>query len=663
MKPLLKILSVGVMCLLLAGHFPVSALEQTDKTLSPYFYVEKGESSLDHFPLKTTDVKAQITGVVAHVTVNQVYANTGAHPINARYIFPASTRAAVHGMTMTIGEKVIRAQVKEKQAAQKEFDEAKKTGKSASLLKQHRPNVFSMNVANILPGDEVKITLSYTELLVPRDNTYCFVYPTVVGPRYSEQKAETADDKDKWVANPYLKKGKSVPATFSIEVLVSAGMPIQEVVCTSHKADIRFDGLELAGVSLPRGQSAGNRDFILNYRLAGDAIASGLQLHEGEDENFFLLTVQPPTRVVPEMIPAREYIFIVDVSGSMNGFPLNTAKQLLSDLIGNLWPKDRFNVILFAGSASLMSPVSVPADRIHTETALALIDRQRGGGGTRLYNAVKKGLSLPYDDAVSRSMIIITDGYISAENEVFRLIHGNLNRANVFAFGIGSSVNRFLIEGMAKAGRGEPFIVTKPSEAAGAAKRLQEHIAAPVLTGIKMEMEGFDAYSVEPSGFADLLGQRPLVVFGKYRGKPEGTLCVTGMSGTGKFEKTINVALVDPAPSNKALSYLWARQRIALLSDHHFSVDSAENRLEVTNLGLTYNLLTRYTSFIAVCDEIRNPKGDAKDVKQPLPLPLHVSNLAMGGGLASVPEPGMLLMLVLLGVAAGVGIIRKVGRG
>ncbi|MCP3875373.1 MAG: trypsin, partial [Desulfobacteraceae bacterium] len=145
MKTLLKTIGVNLILLLVAGLPHVSALEQADKTLSPYFFVEKGESSIDHFPLKETQVETQITGVIAHVTVHQVYANTGSHPINGRYIFPASTRAAVHGMTMTIGEKVITARIKEKQAAQKEFDEAKKTGKSASLLKQHRPNVFSMN--------------------------------------------------------------------------------------------------------------------------------------------------------------------------------------------------------------------------------------------------------------------------------------------------------------------------------------------------------------------------------------------------------------------------------------------------------------------------------------------------------------------------------------
>ncbi|MCP3874638.1 MAG: VWA domain-containing protein, partial [Desulfobacteraceae bacterium] len=399
--------------------------------------------------------------------------------------------------------------------------------------------------------------------------------------------------------------------------------------------------------------------FILNYRLAGETIASGLQLYEGENENFFLLTVQPPKRVTQEMIPAREYIFIVDVSGSMNGFPLNTAKKLMTDLLGNLRPEDRFNVILFAGCSNLMSPSSVPADKTNIEQALALIDRQKGGGGTKLYNAVKTGLSLPYDESISRSMIIVTDGFISAEKDVFQLIHGQINKANVFTFGIGSSVNRFLIEGMAKAGQGAPFIVTKPGEAKAAAQKLRQYVSTPVLTSIKMTTEDFDAYSVEPAIFADLLGQRPLVVFGKYRGEAKGKIRMSGISGMGRFEKEVDVASVLPLSSNKTLSYLWARKRIDRLSDHNFSKESKENKLEITNLGLTYNLLTRHTSFIAVHDVARNPQANAKDVKQPLPLPFHVSNLAVGGNLSAVPEPELYLMLILLGVGACIRIIRK----
>ncbi|MCJ7539693.1 MAG: VIT and VWA domain-containing protein, partial [Desulfobacterales bacterium] len=309
-----------------------SVLAESDysKTLSPYFFIENGDPALDHFPLKSTKATVNISGVIADVTVLQRYTNDGSRPINARYIFPASTRAAVHGMKMKIGEKIIQAKVKERVAAQTEFNKAKKQGKSASLLKQQRPNVFSMSVANILPGDTIDIELNYTELLVPTDNTYEFVYPTVVGPRYSSQPEATAPETDRWVKNPYLKEDSEIRTEFNIEVNISTGIPLQDVVCNSHVTRTNWESESIAKILLMNSEKySGNRDFILNYRLAGKSIQTGLMLYQGEDENFFLLMAQPPERVKAIDIPAREYIFVVDVSGSMNGFPINTAKALL----------------------------------------------------------------------------------------------------------------------------------------------------------------------------------------------------------------------------------------------------------------------------------------------------------------------------------------------
>lgn len=205
MKQLETVAFLGFMIFLIVSAAKVFGAEEGDmKTLSPYFFVENEASGTESFPLKNTDVSVQVNGVIADVVVRQTYGNEGKTPINARYIFPASTRAAVQGMKMTMGEKVIVAKIKEKEAAKKEFDEAKKSGKSASLLSQQRPNVFTMNVANIMPGDKVDIELHYTELLVPAEGVYEFVYPTVVGPRYSSQSAEEAPENDKWVENPYL---------------------------------------------------------------------------------------------------------------------------------------------------------------------------------------------------------------------------------------------------------------------------------------------------------------------------------------------------------------------------------------------------------------------------------------------------------------------------
>jgi Ca-activated chloride channel family protein len=227
--------------------------------------------------------------------------------------------------------------------------------------------------------------------------------------------------------------------------------------------------------------------------------------------------------------------------------------------------------------------------------------------------------------------VIATDGYVSVEEQAFDLIRNNLGNANMFAFGIGSSVNRHIIEGMAHVGMGEPFVITKPEEAASKAEAFRTLIQSPVLTQIKVNFNGFDVYDVEPKAAPDLLADRPIVMFGKWRGKPKGSITLTGITGTEHYKDSIDVNSVMPLAANSALQQLWARQRIMLLADYNMLRHDDERVKEVTNLGLTYNLLTAYTSFVAVDSETRNKDDKTTTVNQPLPLPEGVSDHAVGG--------------------------------
>jgi Ca-activated chloride channel homolog len=629
-----------------------ASAESPSRTLSPYFFVEGADDGQEHFPLKSTSVKVDITGVIADVTVTQQYTNLGTAPINARYVFPASTRAAVHGMSMCVGEDLIKARIKERQAARNEFNQAKAAGKSASLMEQQRPNVFSMEVANIMPGETVSVELHYSELLVPEEGTYEFVYPTVVGPRYSTIPEGGADDHQQWLKNPYLRSDHPPVSTFDMTVTLAAGMPISQVACASHETDVTWQGKSQARITLAPGEkNGGNRDFILDYRLDGDAIQTGLLLQRGEKENFFMLMAQPPRRVTPESLPPREYIFVLDVSGSMSGFPLDTAKSLMTHLLSGLRPQDRFNLVLFAGAARVLAPRSLPAQPPQLQEALHLIDGQQGGGGTELARALDTALALPRDEGTARTLVVITDGYISTEKEIFKRIADQAGKSNVFAFGIGSSVNRYLIEGIAKAGQGEPFVATTPAAAAGAAERFRRHIDSPVLTGIHVDFGGFDAFEVEPAQPADLFAQRPLIICGKWRGEAKGTISLTGTTGSGPYAARFDVSQAAVSGPEGALSYLWARKRLARLTDFSPRQEDEKTRSQVTQLGLRYSMLTPYTSFVAVHEKVRNTAAPARDVTQPLPLPQHVSELAVRGG-RKVPEPGLGLLLAMTALAA-----------
>lgn len=639
--------------LLLVAWSPAHADDsEARRAESPYFAVNSSEPGTDRLPLKATRVDVRIAGVIADVTVTQTYRNEGQRAIEARYVFPGSTQSAVHAMNVRLGERLLTARIREKHQARAEYDAAKQQGKTSALLEQHRPNVFEMNVANILPGDEVVVELHYTELLTPTDARYGFVFPTVVGPRYnSPQGAAVAE---KWVATPTLRSGESSNASFDIRVTLDTPLALREIASPSHAVEVTGEGTAHASVALKAISTAGNdREFILHYRLAGDRIESGLMLFRGESENFFLAMVEPPQAVPVRQINPRDYIFVVDISGSMHGYPLETSKVLLANLISGLRPSDTFNVMLFSGSSRMLSPTSVPATRANIERALQTIREMGGGGSTEIVPALKRIAALPKSPDVSRSVIVVTDGYVSVEAEVFQLIRKHLNQQNVFAFGIGSSVNRHLIEGIARAGQGEAFVVTKPGEAAAQAERLRRIIEAPVLTNVTARFQGLDVYDVEPTQLPDVLAGRPVVLFGKWRGEAAGNarMIVEGRSAEGPFSTEVN-ATGREDHSSSSLRHLWARQRIAALSDQEALEGGSAQKTAITDLGLKYSLLTQYTSFIAIDHVVRNPNPAlAPTVNQPSPLPQGVSELAVGAEVPSTPEPGAwFALLVVLGI-------------
>lgn len=599
---------LGLIALVIVTSFLFSPLyaqnEPSDVREAPYFLVN-GQSQQVELPLKSTSAEVKIAGVIADVKIRQTYVNSGTAPVEAVYIFPGSTQAAVYGMNMKVGERIIKAEIKEKQEAQETFDNAKTEGKTASLLQQHRPNVFQMNVANIQPGETVEVELLYNELLIPHDGLYEFVFPKVVGPRYTNEEGMR---KDQWVLNPYTNPRAhqntfSRPA-FDIKVNLNTPLPLQQVLSPSHQVEIQYQSEKEARIKLASpGNLLDNKDFIIRYGLGGGAIQSGISMYRGKDENFFLAMLQPPTRVVSSEIVPREYIFIVDVSGSMNGFPLSITKNLIKDLLSNLHASDKFNVLLFSASSDALSGTSLPATDANIKKAISFVEKEPGSGGTELLPALKRALALPKEAGLSRNIVIATDGYVTVEKEAFDLVSQNLGDANFFPFGIGGNVNRYIIEGLARAGHGEPFILTKPSEAGDYAEKFRKYIESPILTDIEVGIKGLDVYDVEPHSFPDLFAERPILIFGKWKGKPQGKLIIKGVNSEGKFRQSYSMDENDVSEDCEALAYLWARHRIMRLSDYNSTSNGESFRKEITALGLQYHLLTEFTSFVGVDDQ------------------------------------------------------------
>ncbi len=626
---------------------------------APYFQVlgNSGETATEQLPLKSSSAKVSIEGGIARVRLTQRYGNHGSAPIEASYVFPASTRAAVHAMTLTSGGRVTTARIRETAKAKAEYETAKAEKKTAALLEEHRPNVFQMSVANLLPGDDITVDVDWTETIPALDATYEFVFPTVTGPRYTG--GGSSGTKETWTANPYLHEGKVNPASIHIEATLATALPLSEVTCPSHPIAVDFQAKDRAAVKLDTraGEDAANRDFILRWKLGGDRVDAGLLLHKGEGKNHFLLQIEPPKQTTPDQVAPRDYVMILDVSGSMGGFPLDTAKRLLRDLVGGLKPADTFNVLCFATGSGLLSNTPLSASKENLERARNFIDRQSGSGGTELMAALQQAIALPGSEDRSRSLLLLTDGYITADDEVHEFIRDHIGKSNLFAFGIGSSVNRSLIESTARAGGGEPTIVTSTAEADAAAKRFLKSIASPVLARIRIEGEGIELNDLAPPVFQDVFASRPLVINGTWTGEARGAIVVHGIAGNGEaFQKRIDLAESSRAHGlvHPALPLLWAREKVRHLTES--SKRNPDIIQQITQLGLNYSLLTPYTSFVAVDQTLRPVDGIAKTVRQPLPLPQGVGEAAIGGSgspgkmvqSGSVPEPGAIGLISLL---------------
>lgn len=596
-------------------------------TEAPYFIVK--DSTVSGMPLLSSNADVHISGIIADVVLTQTYMNTSDKILEAIYVFPGSTESAVYDMEMQIGSRIVKAELKEKEEARRTYEAAKREGKRASLLEQHRPNVFQMNVANILPGEKIQVRLKYTEKILPLHGNYKFVLPTVVGPRFHDAKTQ---GRATFVHMPYTEEKKLPAYTCDINVYLQAGKEIGSISSHTHKVHIAKLSNQVAHITLdPSELYNGNKDFVLNYRLASKSISSGLLLYEHEDENFFLANIQPPNMLTDAEVPAKEYIFVMDISGSMTGFPLDVSKKLMKDLLKGMRPTDRFNLMLFAGTSYMYSDTSVYAIPENIEKVVNNIEDQSGGGSTYLLPALKRAIDLPrMDDNLSRSVIIITDGYISVEKEVFQTIKKNLHKANVFSFGIGSSTNRHLIEGMASVGQGVPFVVEDEVAACDVADRFIHYISKPSLTDVKVTFDGFDAYDLTTESYPDLMSERPLNILGKWKNNPNGKIIIEGKLGRQNYKHTIDIKDFRPDEKNSALRQLWARDRIQEIDDYR-KIMYADVKAEILPLSLKYNLLSAYTSFVAVDYEVVND-GTKETItkKQALPMPEGVSNQAIG---------------------------------
>ena len=575
---------------------------------------KKGER-LDECPLKSTAVKANISGSLARVNVSQEFVNNFAEPIEAVYTFPLSHNGAVDSMTMRIGERTIRGIVMKKAEARKVYETARDEGRAASLLDQDRPNIFTQSVANIMPGERIIIDISYVETLKIDDGSYEFVFPMTVAPRY-----EPADSPNRGVTEdlPESRPGNDI----SIEVNLNAGVPVEEIRSVTHRINSLNLSANTAKITLESEKTIPNKDFVLRYDVIGKRLEDAVMATRGANGGFFGLILSPPERMSSADVTPKEIVFVLDTSGSMQGAPIETAKASMKMALDGLYPDDTFNLITFAGDTAILFERPMPATRANLDAAQAFLNGQRSEGGTEMMKAVKAALA-PSDAADHmRIVCFMTDGEVGNDMEIIAEVQKHPN-ARVFSFGIGDSVNRFLLDGIAKEGRGEAQYVLDGDDGPQAAKRFHERIRNPYLTDISIDWGGLPVTGVYPKRIPDLFGANPIVIYGRYGKAVAGKIKLKGKIGGLPFERDITIDLPAGESGNAALASLWARTKVDELMSKSWNPNAEESRPgaavreQITKLGVDYQLMTQYTSFVAVEEREATRTKGGKRIKVP----------------------------------------------
>lgn len=598
--------------------------QTTEITQGTLYAMDKKGVQLGKSPLKHTKVYSDISGFLARVTVEQEFENNFNQPIEAVYTFPLSQNSAVDDMTMRIGSRIIRGKIKEREEAKKIYEKAKAQGKTASLLNQQRPNVFTQAVANILPNEKIVIEISYVETLKYRDGSYEFVFPMVVGPRYSP-----ASMKKNQVARitPPIAKTRA-GHDISIEVNIDAGVPIENISSTLHEINTQNLSSNSAKIELRKERIIPNKDFILKYDVTGKRIQDSILTHRTEGGGFFTMMLAPPEDVRVEDVSPKEIVFVLDTSGSMSGFPIEKAKEAMKMSIEGLYPNDTFNLITFAGNTRVLFEKPVPATPENLAKAKEFIESRRGGGGTEMMKAIQTALKASSSKEHIRIVNFMTDGYVSNESQIIAEIQKH-PEARIFSFGIGNSVNRYLLDKMAEEGRGEVEYVSLKDDGSAAAKRFHERIRNPLLTDISIDWNGMPIANIYPKRNLDLFDAKPVVIHGRFTKAQSGTINLKGKVGKQLFERSIQVDFPEKEENHDVLATLWARTRISdLMSQMRLAKDEkARKELQetVTNLGIEFRLLTQYTAFVAVEEVVKTQGEKTMTVEVPVELPSGVS--------------------------------------
>lgn len=574
-------------------------------------------------PILKTDVQITVTGIIARTTLRQEFVNPSRVKddwAEGIYVFPLPETAAVDHLRMKIGERTIEGQIKERAEAKKVYDQAKGEGKPASLVEQERPNIFTISVANIAPGDRIIVEIEYQETVRYDQGTFSLLFPMVIGPRYIPGTPVVIEDQppgngwsldsdrvtDASRITPPVQHPNHAPINpVSLTIDLAAGFPLGKIESAYHQILTIAEPDGRRHITLRADHVPANRDFQLSWQPApGQAPTVTVFRQPQGDSSYALLMLSPPASSdQPITMQPRETIFVIDTSGSMAGTSIEQARAALLLALNRLTAQDRFNVIQFN---SVTHVLFAQSQSVNTETlrkAVHYVEQLRANGGTEILLALKMALKGAAPPTHLRQVIFLTDGQVGNEDELFEVIRGQLGASRLFTIGIGSAPNSHFMRKAAEFGRGTFTHIGSTSEVKDRMDAIFRKLERPVLTDV--HVDGLDgAAEMFPTRIPDLYDGEPVVVALKTQAGP---LDVTVRGSIGSIPWTATVALKE-SPVRDGLSVYWARQKIAALMDQQYhGQDDSIVRQAVLDVALAHHLVSKYTSLVAVDTEPIRP--------------------------------------------------------
>ncbi len=605
-------------------------------------------------PSLAQDVEINIDGMAARVAVTQKFENPGEGWIEAKYVFPLPDESAVDAMTMIVGERRIIGKIKEKEAAQKIYQQEKSEGKKTSLLEQRRPNMFITSVANIGPHEQVQIKIEYQQKVQYQDDLFSLRFPMAITPRYMPKHREVEEPpvdakvdfaESGWAVQTDASK-EDKTSLVNLHLTLKSGFGLQQFTSLYHQVSTsQEDGtyhLVLADGAKP------DRDFVVQWVPKPEVSPKAALFEEVIGEEKYLLLMLMPPRLDSRILP-REVIYIIDTSGSMGGESIRQAREALLTSLASLKPAEQFNIIEFNDQARALFPSARPADTENINEAAAMVKGLEAGGGTEMMSALKLALEDQGSKERLRQIVFITDGAVDNEGELFAFIAEHLGQNRLFTVGIGSAPNGYFMSRAAMAGRGTHTYIGNISEVKNKMGLLFDKLAAPCSTDIALKAENGSKLEVFPNPIADLYLGEPLVVTIKTDNQAKAFT----LSGRQLGKDWSYSVPVQQGSAKGGISKLWARAKIRNLMESAILGGSKEKvRGEITSTALKYGLVSKYTSLVAVEEKISRPKQEAlkkgqvaNTAPKGMTIPVPAANAMFAGGAKTATPKGLFLLL------------------